>query len=83
MVASLVLLGSQFGISLSHSLTGSPISGVSLGLASLHVLQSLAFDRGLFFSVASKALVLFSGFAIIVIGLALLRTHAGRGISPE
>src|SRR5262249_50759554 len=40
MVAYLGLIGSQFGISLNDSLTGCPFSSLSLGLASLHVLQS-------------------------------------------
>ena len=83
MVAYLRLIGSQFGISLNDSLTGWPFSSLSLGLASLHVLQSLTFDRGLFFSGAYKILILFSGFAVTATGLALLRSHAVKGSSQE
>jgi len=43
-----------------------------LGMASLNVFQALAFDHSLFFSIAPRILVLFSAFAMTLIGIALL-----------
>lgn len=47
-----------------------------LGMASLNVFQALAFDHSLFFSIAPRMLVLFSAFAMTVIGIALLQKRA-------
>jgi len=43
-----------------------------LAMASLRVLQALAFDQGLFFAIALRMLVLFSALAMTLIGIALL-----------
>ena len=78
MLAYLGLLGFQFKAFLS----GSPMdllgSCPGLGLASLRVVQSVAFDHAALFSVARKILVLCSAFAAIVVGLGMLRNRAGR-----
>jgi hypothetical protein len=47
-----------------------------LGMASLNVFQALAFDHSLFFSIAPRMLVLFSAFAMTLIGIALLSKRA-------
>lgn len=44
----------------------------SLGLASLHTLQALAFDHAALFPVAHRILVLFSAFLVTLIGMAVL-----------
>ena len=47
-----------------------------LGMASLNAFQALAFDHSLFFSIAPRMLVLFSAFAMTLIGIALPRRRA-------
>src|SRR5262249_28807699 len=81
MLAYLGLLGSQCWISFHNSYTGSLASYVGLGLASLRLLQSVTFDHGPLFSLGYQILVLFSGLAISLAGLALLHSRTAR--SPE
>ena len=78
MVLQLHLLAFQLRTFLNNSLSGSLGSGAGLGLASLHVLQSAAFDHTVFFSFAYRILVSFTAFGIIVAGLALLRRQSGK-----
>jgi hypothetical protein len=48
------------------------------GVTFLHALQAIFFDRGALFSIAWNILVLFSAFAITLIGIALRNTPNRR-----
>lgn len=53
-----------------------------LGVTLLHALQAIFFERGALVSMASNMLVLFSAFAITLIGI-ILRNKANQPSSPE
>lgn len=75
MLAYLGLLGVQ----ITAFLHASPVdlfgSCFGVGLAALRLIPSVAFNHAAVFSLASKILVLFSAFAAIVAGLALLQNR--------
>jgi hypothetical protein len=83
MVSQLGLLAFQIRTFLNNSLLDSLGSGAGLGLASLHVLQSAAFNHTVLFSFAYKILVSFTAFGIIVAGLALQRRQSGKANSQN
>ena len=56
-------------------------SGIGLGLASVRLIPSLAFNHGAVFSWLGKMLVLFSALVVIVAGLALLQNRSARTAS--
>jgi hypothetical protein len=56
-------------------------SGIGLGLASVRLIPSLAFNHGAVFSWLGKMLVLFSALVVIVAGLALLQNRSATASS--
>lgn len=61
-----------FALQLEGALSNPLGLSTSLGLASLHTLQALAFDHAALFPVAQRILVLFSAFLVTLIGMAVL-----------
>jgi hypothetical protein len=55
----------------------------ALGLAALHVLGVLAFDRSLLFSMASHILVLFPSLVVFGAGLMLLAKGSSGSLAPD
>jgi hypothetical protein len=86
-LAIMLAYSGVLGLPLNAFFNSSPAdsldSCVGLGLASLHLVQSVAFNHGVLLSFVRKMLVLFSAFAVIVAGLALLQNRAANTISGD
>jgi hypothetical protein len=83
MLAYLSILGLQVQDFLNASPIGLMGSSVGFGLTSLRLISHLAFDHGAVYSLAYKMLVLFSAFAVILAGLALLQNRAANMVSSD
>ena len=83
MLAYSGLLGFELKAVFNNSPADLLDSCVGLGLTSLHLVQSIAFNQGVLLSFVRKMLVLFSAFAVIVAGLALLQNRAAKTMSGD
>jgi hypothetical protein len=77
MLAYVGMLALQVRAFLNASPTDLLGSGIGLGLASVRLIPSLAFNHGALFSWLGKMLVSFSALVVIVAGLALLQNRSG------
>jgi len=80
LLAHLGLLGFQLRLFFNASPVDLLSSCVGLGVASIHVLQFVAFNQGALFSFVDKILLLFSALAVIVTGLALSQNQAAKTV---
>ena len=81
MLAYVGILALQVRAFLNASPTDLLGSGIGLGLASVRLIPSLAFNHGALFSWLGKMLVSFSALGAIVAGLALLQNRSATASS--